>query len=58
MHDLVGAVEVRQVELEHVDVRQRRTERGDACRIRSVAAPDEECPLVEPDRVAAVRRGR
>ena len=49
-----GAVEVRQVELDHVDAGKRRAQRGDTRRVRPVAAADQERPLVEPEQVAAL----
>src|SRR6476619_7755743 len=49
---------MREIETEHADLRKRRTQRVDAVVARPVAAPDQQGLLVEPDRVAAVRRRR
>ena len=52
------AVPVRQVEDVDVDVRERVAQRLDPAGIRAVAAADEQGALVQPERVAALRRGR
>ena len=58
MHHLVGADPVRQVEGDHLGVRERLTERGDSRRAGAVAVADEQRVVVEPDGVAALDRGR
>jgi hypothetical protein len=58
MHHLVAAVPVREVEREHLRVREGGRELLDAARVRAVAAADEERVVVEPERVAAVDRPR
>src|SRR5918998_94235 len=55
MENLAGAAEVREVEGDHVDARERLAELPDPRVVRSVAPPDEKRPLVEPQRVAALR---
>ncbi len=54
VQDLAAPVPVREVEVDHVDTRERVGERGDGGLVRAVADPDEECSLVEPHRVAAL----
>ena len=56
MHHLGAAVPVRQVVGEHLGVGEGPRELLDACRVRPVAAPDEERLRIEPERVAAVDR--
>ena len=57
MH-LAAPVPVREVEGDHVDARERARERGDGGLVRAVADPDEQRPLVEPERVAALDEHR
>ena len=58
MHHLARPVEVRQVELDHLDARQRRPQCVDAGRVRSIPATDEQRLLVEPEQVTALSRRR
>jgi selenide, water dikinase len=55
MEDLGAAVVVREVDADHLDLGQELGERPDARVVRAVAASHEERPLVEPDRIAALR---
>ena len=55
MEHLAAAVEVRQVEREHLDAGQEAAERLDPGGVRAVRVADEQRPLVEPDGVAALR---
>ena len=56
VHHLGAPVPVRQVVREHLGVGERPRELLDARGVRAVAAADEECVAVEPERVAAVDR--
>ncbi len=53
-----GAVPVRKVERDHLDAGEQLSKRVDRRRARAIADPDEQRPLVEPDRVAALDRRR
>ncbi len=55
---LARAVQVRQVEGDHLDVRESPPQRLDPGVVRPVAAPDKERALVEPERVAALGERR
>ena len=58
MEYLPGPAEVRKVERDHLDPRQRIRELADALVVRPVAAPDEERALVEPEAVSALGQSR
>ena len=58
VQDLAGAVPVRQVERQHVDLRKGDPERGDRGLVRAVADPHEQRRLVEPERVPSFREHR
>jgi hypothetical protein len=55
MEHFAAAVEVWEREREHVHTREQPAERLDPGRVRAVRVTHEECPLVEPDGIAAFR---
>jgi hypothetical protein len=54
VQQLVPSAVVRQIERQHVDIRERAGQRGDARVVRPVAAADDQRLGVEPERVAAL----